>query len=315
MSERRRRRRRQNNKTEAFWITALVAVGLAGVFIWLVVLAAYTGGGRKPTDSNIAGPVITVPNTGIQSADAGTAVPIIVTEPNRPPAGPQNQKTGGEGVRYEDRGIFEPNWVEDVGAASIVVLLIVLGLSTIGLWMQTKLLTKSAERQYREAARAFLHIDADEAEETTGRDGTPVLRIPIRCTNNGSTPTRHGLGHVNWHRFDGGGPETVSFNDLWTPETNRPSGIAIGPKGAINLDVEIPKAEILKSPGSVFCWGWVDYNDIFEESSRHRTEFCFEIARIDLGGKTEIRYQNYRLHNGYDDECYKSPALYERPVV
>ena len=91
MTERRRRRRRQSNKTEAFWITACVALAVAGVFIWLVVSAAYTGGGRKPTDSNLTGPIITLPNTAVPSTDAGAAVPIIITEDSRTTAA-KNQK-------------------------------------------------------------------------------------------------------------------------------------------------------------------------------------------------------------------------------
>jgi hypothetical protein len=140
--------------------------------------------------------------------------------------------------------------------------------------------------------------------------------VPIRCTNSGRTPTRYGLGHVNWHQFPEGGPETYSFKDFWGPQANKPSAIAVGPKGVIGLDlIEIPKAETLKTPGSVFCWGWVDYNDIFELGPRHRTEFCFEIAAIERGGKCEIGYRTYRLHNGYDGECYRPPALYTRSSV
>jgi hypothetical protein len=314
MTERRRRRRRQSNKSEAFWITACVALAVAGVFIWLVVSAAYTGGGRKPTDSNLTGPIITVPNTAVPRTDAGAAVPIIVTEDSRT-TGAKNQKAATEPARPQEQPV-ETNWIESFGAAVIALFAVVLAFSVIGLWAQTRRLAQTAERHYREVERAFVHIDVGEAEETTGRDGGPLFRIEIRCTNNGTTPTRHGLSHVSWHHFSEGGPDAISFNDLWITKATKPLGIAVGPKGSINLSVlEIPKADIFKNPGSVFVWGWVDYNDIFEDSLRHRTEFCFELERIDRGVKVEIRYRNYRLHNGYDDECYRLPALYARSSV
>jgi hypothetical protein len=308
MSERRRRRRSHsssgaNSRSQALWIAGAVALALAAGFIYLVASVAYSGAGRKPTDSNLKAGVITLPNTAIPAAD-GPVAPIIITEPNRGPADAPRSSA------------LEPNWVEVVGAAGIVLLLLVLGPSNIGIWMQTRLLAKTVEKQYRDAERAFLHIDIGDAEETITRGGTEVFRITIGCINNGRTPTRYGLGHVNWHYFDESGPEIFSFKDFWTSESSSPAGVAIGPKGTVSLAViEIPKAEILKSPGSVFCWGWVDYNDIFEESPRHRTEFCFEIASIARDGKSEIRYRNHRLHNGYDDECFRPPALYTRSSI
>jgi hypothetical protein len=182
--------------------------------------------------------------------------------------------------------------------------------------MQVRLLIKNAARQYREVERAFLHIDIGEAEDATARDGSSALRIEIRCRNNGTTPTRYGFCHVSWHHFSEGGPDAISFKDLWESESNDPARLAIGPQGAVLLDViEIPKTELSKSPGSMFVWGWADYNDVFEDSLRHRTEFCFVIERIAHGAKTETRYRNYRLHNGYDDECYRVPALYSLSKV
>jgi len=282
-------------------------LALAAGFVYLVASVAFTGAARKPTDANLKAGVITLPSTAIPATD-GAVAPLIITEANRP--------ANAQGATAGNRGVFEPNWVEDVGAAGIVILVVGMGLSTIALWMQTRRLATSAQRQYREAERAFLNIDAGEPEDGNSRDGTPIVRVPIRCTNNGRTPTRYGLGHVNWHHFDEGGPEVYSFNDFWSPQQPKASGIAIGPKGAIGMDlIEIPKAEILKTPGAVFCWGWVDYNDMFEESPRHRTEFCFEILSVERGGRSEFRYRYHRLHNGYDDECYRPPALYTRSIT
>jgi hypothetical protein len=304
MSERRRRRKRQSSRKEAFWITAGIALVLAGGFLWLVVSAAYTGSTRRPTtDSSLKGPVLTLPNTNIPATNTDSAVPIIVTEPDR--------GAGAQKNADDERGLFAPNWIEEIGAAGILGLVLVLGLSTIGLWMQVRLLVKSAERQYRDVERAFLHIAVEDAQDAIARDGAPVVRIEIRCLNNGVTPTRYGLSHVSWHHFRDGGPDAISFKDLWEHEQGDPARLAVGPKGAVILDVlEIPESELLKSPGCVFVWGWADYNDVFEDSLRHRTEFCFAIERIKHGNAMQTRYRTYRQHNGYDDECYRVPALY-----
>ena len=304
MTERRRRRKKQSSRKEAFWITASVALVLAGTFLWLVVSSAYTGSARRPIDASLKGPILSLPNTNIPATATDSKPPIILTEPERASAGAQNGFA-------DARGLFALNWIEEIGAAGILGLILVLGLSTIGLWMQVRLLIKNAERQYREAERAFLHIDVADAEETTSRDGRPALHIAIRCRNNGATPTRFGLSHVSWHHFLDGGPDAISFKDLWETEAKDPARLAVGPKGTILLDVvEIPEADLLKTPGSVFVWGWTDYNDIFEDSLRHRTEFCFQIERMARGTKTETRYRNYRMHNGYDEECFRPPALY-----
>jgi hypothetical protein len=59
----------------------------------------------------------------------------------------------------------------------------------------------------------------------------------------------------------------------------------------------------------LFIWGWVEYDDIFEGSRRHRTEYCNELLTDGFEvpiERREITSRVYGRHNGYDDHCYRS---------
>lgn len=58
-----------------------------------------------------------------------------------------------------------------------------------------------------------------------------------------------------------------------------------------------------------YLWGWVRYNDIFENTPMRLTEFCYEVQATQ-GLSTEphakalnIRYHNCPTHNCYDEDC------------
>jgi hypothetical protein len=56
-------------------------------------------------------------------------------------------------------------------------------------------------------------------------------------------------------------------------------------------------------------WGWAEYNDIFEGTPRHRTEFCADVLvspdqkAADFG----ITLAVCPKYNGADDEAMKKP--------
>jgi hypothetical protein len=66
----------------------------------------------------------------------------------------------------------------------------------------------------------------------------------------------------------------------------------------------------------VFLYGWVEYDDVFEGTPRHRTEYCTQIVVEGdvtihtLPGNPEqphvpFRYQGHKKHNGADEECIR----------
>lgn len=59
-------------------------------------------------------------------------------------------------------------------------------------------------------------------------------------------------------------------------------------------------------------WGWVEYDDIFPTSDRHRTEFSYLIiiGPKDGGGVT-TGHMETDSYNGADDGCTDEPKSYE----
>ena len=134
--------------------------------------------------------------------------------------------------------------------------------------------------------------------------------------NAGSTPTRWMRMHTNWFYFAGGIPDDYNFPDLGATAGSVP--ISMGPKGITwSGECEIPIDKVLATrngEGQLFVWGWVEYDDIFEGTPRHRTEYCFEVKVPGIptihtaegnpeGAHVPFRYQGYKKHNGTDEEC------------
>ena len=222
--------------------------------------------------------------------------------------------------------------------AGLVLLLFLAALAQLALfWLQLRLMRQAAGNA-AEAARAA-QTSADSAEKTfvTAQRafvypksitkecfGPRRLKVATEFVewvftpeweNSGATPTKRGLSHVSWKRFPkGSGPETIQFGDQWPAAGKRElSRIFVAPKTSISgLPVTISVHE-LRSGDPCFVWGWIEYDDIFDQ--RHRSEFCVE---IELRGAPSIdpnavALRFYRLHNGADDECYRQPTPYAQP--
>lgn len=142
-------------------------------------------------------------------------------------------------------------------------------------------------------------------------------RVTAILENTGGTPTKHLMMDINWKSFTGGLPDDFTF-----PDSNKnPFHAFIGPKGIIHsIHVDIPSALIeprIKRE-DIYVWGWVDYNDVFNDTPRHRTEFCYKICYeiIKPGGIPEhyMSFQMHRKYNAADDECYRKPSPYVPPI-
>lgn len=189
-----------------------------------------------------------------------------------------------------------------------------LTVSTGFLWKETRRLAKDADEQHRATERAFLYLDGCELAPVPSVGPPSHFNISVKCRNNGSTPTRFGKSHVSWQQFPTGDPEATKFPDISAPGmTQQDSQMAIGPGGFLELEqVTIPFAEVFK-PGRVFVWGWADYNDVFNGTARHRMEFCWDLVIVSHpNGTIRISLHCYKLHNGYDDECYRPPTPYKK---
>jgi hypothetical protein len=57
----------------------------------------------------------------------------------------------------------------------------------------------------------------------------------------------------------------------------------IGPQGEMHtpvIRIRENELEAIEPEFGRYLWGWVEYDDIFIDANRHRTEFCFEIDRV-----------------------------------
>jgi hypothetical protein len=196
-----------------------------------------------------------------------------------------------------------------------------------------------AMRQLHEAARAQERTLRDQSAAAIAVQrafvfvrglqtvGMPTaIQITATWENGGLTPTQHASMWMNWKTFPGGIPDDFDFPDLDVQGNPVASVEAIifslGPKASWeSWSAQVPFSiieAVVNGHVRLFLWGWVDYNDIFPDTPRHRTEMCaefivdsFERRPIEGGAEIKItssRFVNHRRFNGADDDCYRQPV-------
>jgi len=221
---------------------------------------------------------------------------------------------------------------EDGGAITAFFTLVV-GFFTAALWLSTRALwqvtTDTLEHSERTAIRelrAYVSVDEILMEQFRGPDmvATTVHQIipgPVRAhrisallKNGGQTPTRKAIVNANHELRDAELPSDFDF-----PDGKLTESAAIGPGGIFgtpsffisNSDAE----EIVSKKKRLYVWGWIDYDDVFENTPRHRTEFCFDISPDEVPDKGNIylRFPTHGRFNGIDGDCVRQPRPYEEP--
>lgn len=138
--------------------------------------------------------------------------------------------------------------------------------------------------------RSFVVLDPflHKKEVVDGQDGWS-----FRCVwrNVGKTPTKYMKTNFNrqWRVLAG----TLPFDDAF--DDAGPEGDAfLGPQNTSgSLKLHIPE-EILvlmkMGQAHAYLWGWTEYNDVFQGTPRHRTEFCAEIIVIGDPSTSECEF-------------------------
>jgi hypothetical protein len=258
----------------------------------------------------------------------------------------EDEKTAAEKKERQDK--TESDWwlVKLTGtlAAIGVLQLVVFGLQARRLRQtvdEMKIATKASEKS-AEAARKSAEV-AEKALITTTKAivfNSKIHQVAglsqkagmavtdwtffIIWENTGTTPTRHLHMSTNWKPFDTGMPDDFDFPDLSAPPFIRPK-IVIGPKATTwSGGCEIPIAVLIEASEKkkhIYLWGWVEYNDVFDATTRHRTECCIEIV---VAGDPRVAHAPgdfsspnipFLCHggaqfNGMDEECYRQPKKY-----
>jgi hypothetical protein len=123
--------------------------------------------------------------------------------------------------------------------------------------------------------------------------------------NGGQTPATNVVINVSCQRMTSPLADTFGFPD----STLFGYGV-IGPKGeqhTPSIRISAADLEDILAGTDCYFWGWVEYDDIFEGTLRHRTEFCFRIERIRLPITNElfIGFYPHSRYNAVDQRCLR----------
>lgn len=219
-------------------------------------------------------------------------------------------------------------------ACAVFLLLVGFFLST---WMRGALRAseKSAQASEKSAALADQALMAAQRpyvflkEIQVSLTKNPINEEIQTCTlqpiweNTGATPTKNGRSHVSWKYFERSVPADFDFSDfddlgnrILSYEAYRP--LIVGPKATalspvINIDPAILR-QVRDLQGKLLIWGWAEYDEIFPEARRHRTEFCYQVS-VSGSPASHVGFSQYHLHNGVDDDCSKKPTTLVRAAA
>jgi hypothetical protein len=136
--------------------------------------------------------------------------------------------------------------------------------------------------------------------------------LPI-WENSGNTPTKSLIVNFCCHELKN---ELPLDNIL--PDTGRPSRSLIGPHSSITSEGKTLDGALINRLRDgqdcfIYVWGWAEYNDEFEGTERHRTEFCFRVVHtgVDRDGYPIMLFPMHTYHNAYDNECSRPPTPYK----
>ncbi|WP_316180132.1 hypothetical protein [Bradyrhizobium sp. SZCCHNRI1009] len=176
-----------------------------------------------------------------------------------------------------------------------------------------------SERALVVVERAFLSI-GDSSVQTFRQNSAIVdYRISFNIVNSGRTPARNYFTAINLAVFDGEIPAGFRF-----PDRSRDlaaAGGLVGPKSRsyVYFDFFIQDAiAVFEGKKRALVYGWLEYDDIFPDSMRHRTEFAAEIqvfadprsVPIVIQGNPQpiMIIRSYGGYNAYDEGCRYQPG-------
>jgi hypothetical protein len=124
--------------------------------------------------------------------------------------------------------------------------------------------------------------------------------------NGGATPAINARININCDKFNSDIPPDFSF-----PDSALFGNALIGPQTIWHTPNVTVTAEELEKPAiptaKRYLWGFVEYDDIFSGTLRHRTEFCFQIVfkRLQPTNEPWIGFEPYSRFNAADNDCLR----------
>jgi hypothetical protein len=229
---------------------------------------------------------------------------------------------------------FPATTVED----PIALFTLVLAISTIGLWFVTWQSSIDQHRMTRKALvatrrsanaardqvsisrralvdteRAYMFCDHIESNWTVKKETELVIKwtFAIVWRNSGRTPVKDGWSNANeWNgSFGAQFPADFDYPDYANPEPMITGPNSIMHAGGFEISIE-ELEEMRIGLRQMYIWGWCDYNDVFDYTNRHRSEFCFEliVTGNPIYKEGGFKYRRHGPFNGFDGECFRVPA-------
>lgn len=218
--------------------------------------------------------------------------------------------------------------ITDAILAALALFLLLAGLFHV-LWMRAAI--RASERTASllnegliSAQRAYVFLREFQVAMTKNplNDEIQTCAIQPIWENGGTTPTRNGRAHVNWKYFERSVPPEFDFADFdelgnritsyddYKPLIVGPRATALSP--VISIEPSILR-QVRDLQGKLLIWGWAEYDEVFEDAKRHRTEFAY-LAVVSGSPASHVGFSQYRLHNGVDADCMKQPTEPARPI-
>jgi hypothetical protein len=218
-----------------------------------------------------------------------------------------------------------------VADAVLICVILFLLLATIfqGLWMlravaSTERMAALINEGLVSAQRAYVSLREFQVALTKNplNDEIQTCTIQPIWENTGTTPTRNGRGHVNWKYFERAVPADFDFADfdelgnrILSYDAYKP--LIVGPRAsALSPIISLEPAmlrQVRDLQGKLLIWGWAEYDEVFSDAKRHRTEFAYLVV-VSGSPASHVGFSQYKLHNGVDEDCTKQPTVLARTV-
>jgi hypothetical protein len=244
----------------------------------------------------------------------------------------QSSKSG----QCHDCSESNPAWgrpIEWIGSGLVFVTLIALIFQGFANWRAANAAKKSADaaeaslKELQRASISFKEIDFAPIFLPTSVINEPDRwKCTPRMENNGSTRAKNLRVYGNWAIKD----EPVDFYaidlDSLGAANNPLDGepATLGPRGILGIQpTSIPSGTLTQTQAAIskkyiYTWGWADYDDIFPNTRRHRTEFCVQIECLASASKEDPSIFSFHAvgpHNGQDEECSRNPKPYKPNIT
>jgi hypothetical protein len=167
-----------------------------------------------------------------------------------------------------------------------------------------ELTSRTAERQLR----AYVSVQGFKIDLLLDEATKKVISRTIYITwiNSGATPARNVRTNAEWALFGDSLPSGFDF-----PDQGQPMSGHLGPEQIIRTGPKpVPDTELIEVAARrkhLIIWGWLEYDDVFVRTPRHRTEYCVQLRVNGDPMSDRCTYEPviFYEHNGADEDCKK----------